>query len=154
VSDLPLRLSAAVSVGLEACNEEEKIAQAATPGPWGWDEMLPFKGEPGSVQVTARMYDLAVLGGFNVRPGPERMPRARADAKHIAHNDPAHVLAGVASRRVLLEALGELIELHSELQCEKHASESSSLVQVLQRPRPLQPSCLLTCLFPVAPEEN
>ncbi|MFD0405600.1 DUF6221 family protein [Kitasatospora sp. NPDC127116] len=84
-------------------DEDERLAQAATPGPWRHDatkhwhqpgtcqfEEAVFAGAPGSAAI-------CVAG-----TGDSDDPQSMADADHIARHDPARVLAEVDAKRQLL----------------------------------------------------
>lgn len=66
-------------------DEDEQTAREALPGPWA------CQGEPRDVTV------YAVPSGVSVAKGWTR------DARHIARHDPAHVLAEVAAKRLVLD---------------------------------------------------
>ena len=77
---------------------DEAIARRAIPGPWQW------------VTSVARHHRNALIG-----PGwpyqtvllAAEMPLSVMDAKHIATNDPAHVMRTVAAHRAILDEHAE-----------------------------------------------
>ncbi|MFG3349528.1 DUF6221 family protein [Streptomyces sp. NPDC048018] len=90
-------------------DEDERAAQAATPGPW-WHN-------PGKQWLETEAfvtYDLSkgleFVGHGGPHPftgcvagtGPADHPQSMADAAHIARHDPARVLAEVDGKRLLL----------------------------------------------------
>ncbi|MCM1972297.1 DUF6221 family protein [Streptomyces sp. G1] len=87
-------------------DEDERIARAATPGPWRYDpgkhhhivgtplfEEAVFAGPPGS--------DATCVAGTGETDDRQSM----ADAAHIARHDPARVLREVDAKRQLLTEL-------------------------------------------------
>lgn len=88
----------------ERLADDERIARAATAGPWrhspdkhwrkpgtGWFEEAVFAGPPGA--------DATCVAGTGETDDPQSM----ADAAHIARHDPARVLAEVAAKRQIAE---------------------------------------------------
>lgn len=85
-------------------DEAERLARAATEGPWrcdpnkywrepggAWREEAVFAGPPGERAV-------CVAGTGDVDD-----PQSMADAEHIAHHDPSAVLADIAAKRAILD---------------------------------------------------
>jgi len=91
VSDLVARLTSAL-------DEDERVAKAASPGPWQSHDVDPEYGK------------LHYYGDFGwyVR-GPAGSPefedsdQGRADADHVARHDPARTLRMVAAHRIILD---------------------------------------------------
>jgi hypothetical protein len=90
---------------LAAIEETERVAQAATPGPWRynpnkhwhkpgtcWFEEAVFTGPAGK--------DAVCIAGTGETDHPEAMARAA----HIAHNDPAAVLRRCNADRYIVES--------------------------------------------------
>jgi hypothetical protein len=115
VTDVRLQLT-------EALDEVERIAQAATPGPWrysptkqwlthedpGVRKMLAWMGAEGEEFVGAGPLDTPVCVAGT---GPADDPQSMADAAFIAGWDPATVLRLVAYfREELREIDGELAD--------------------------------------------
>lgn len=73
-------------------DEDEAVAQAASPGPWHTNAE--------SDEVLA-MDDITVAEGFALSG-----PQVRATTAHIARHDPARVLADVAAKRAIIEDHG------------------------------------------------
>jgi hypothetical protein len=95
-----------------ALDEDERVARAATPGPWRWEEPSDSEwptydqslvsdgkadgGEPAAV----------LLGWGHDASGIEA---EQADRDHIARHDPARVLAEVAAKRAILDRYEALL---------------------------------------------
>lgn len=78
-------------------DEDERVAQSATSGPWANDDPLARDG------VFASAID-----GFVVDCDyPHMGPFAVHNATHIARHDPTRVLADVEAKRALLDAFDE-----------------------------------------------
>lgn len=74
-------------------DEEERIARAATPGPW---EQTP---ERVGFLASAEYWDVVDCSGT---------PTARENAEHVAIHDPARVLREVVAKRVVLDAWDDI----------------------------------------------
>jgi hypothetical protein len=80
-------------------DEDERVAKAATPGPWATDD--PWLSDVvGSLVDRRRVADCSV--GMGYRDG------SLGDAAHIACHDPLRVLAEVEAKRRLVEAIVNL----------------------------------------------
>ena len=88
-------------------DEDEAVAQRATPGPWVRDalDIVP-EGEHSGHTVAEECY-------------------SDADADHIAHHDPAHVLADIASKRLIIDVVPLLREPRSPTP-DRHGITSSA----------------------------
>jgi hypothetical protein len=97
---------------VRAClDEDERVARAATPGPWRWEEPSgeewPTYDE--SLVSDGKMerfsegdeYPASVLVGWGY--DASGIEANQADRDHIARHDPARVLAEVAAKRAILE---------------------------------------------------
>lgn len=82
-------------------DEDERIARAATPGPW---EQTP---ERVGFLASEEYWDVVDCSGT---------PAARENAEHIARHDPARVLADIDAKR-------QLIALHQEKQEQGYGSD-------------------------------
>ncbi len=88
-------------------DDDERIAQAAMPGPWSWrTDQGAFGGEPDPPEAPRWGHcgpDLIAANGEDVITSighdADNVIVLRADAEHIAHHDPARVLAEVAAKR-------------------------------------------------------
>jgi hypothetical protein len=89
--------------------EDEAIARAATPGPWYWEEPSTEKWPMCDESLVSRDrdekgYERRVLVGWGYdASGIEGSDEDRA---HIAHHDPARVLAECTAKR-------QIIDIHS-----------------------------------------
>jgi len=81
-------------------NDDERIAKAATPGPWAVDN------ETYAEQISSP--DGPVVSGGRWG-GEASVFESTEDALHIARHDPARVLGEVAAKRVLIANWRELI---------------------------------------------
>jgi hypothetical protein len=110
--DLVARLRHAWDERERQLDEDERVAQAATTGPWRYDPTQHHR-EPGTVRFSEGVFTgpagrdatcVAITGETDD-------PQSMADAAHIARHDPARVLAEVergrrdiaAKRRILAE---------------------------------------------------
>lgn len=81
-------------------DEREAVAKAATGAPWE-----EFNGsilsKAGGLTTVAETHNLEVTGieGYTYPPDEQQL----ADARHIAGNDPAFVLADIAAKRRIIE---------------------------------------------------
>jgi uncharacterized protein DUF6221 len=85
-------------------DDDERVARAATPGPWQW------------VELGGRVKLALVADG---RPWQMVLPSATpdvypqvADAAHIARHDPTRVLADIAAKRAILPYLADRVLRH------------------------------------------
>lgn len=86
-------------------DEDEQAAQAATPSPWRIDPRNP------NVILEPTPIDSVGMAGerqHNIFTGQvsSRFGQAKLDVAHIVRHDPARVLAEVAAKRRIIEALG------------------------------------------------
>ena len=91
-------------------DEDERVARAATPGPWRHNPGKQWLG-PDAFEA----YDLAKgeefvghggpspFTGCVAATGPASHPQSMADARHIALHDPARVLREVEAKRRILD---------------------------------------------------
>lgn len=80
-------------------DDDERVARAATPGPWMW--------------IAGRVYQ-EIDGGRTVI-STDQLDRAvveRQDIEHIGRNNPAHVLRVIAAHRAIIDLYEELNEPH------------------------------------------
>ncbi len=98
----------------ERLDEDEQMAQAATPGGWRWDlSGGRFDGDPGTADPGTEWGhsgpDLVGTDGREVITSTgydaDNVIVNRADAAHIARHAPARVLADVAATRLIVEWL-------------------------------------------------
>lgn len=79
-------------------DEDERLARAATPGPWSPD--APFLSDVVTSALLGPVADCAI--------GTDYRAQSLEDACHIARHDPARVLAEVAAKR-------SIIALHAQV---------------------------------------
>jgi uncharacterized protein DUF6221 len=91
-------------------DEDERVAQQASAGPWSYDPGKQWHAPPSALGVSSPGEEY-VNGGTADDPlciaatGPADLPAAMADAQFIARWNPARVLAEVAAKRAILAAL-------------------------------------------------
>jgi hypothetical protein len=120
MSDLAARLAAGFRDARSRLDEQEKVALAATEGPWVWEGDYPYGHCPHTTEWTDHGPDL--VGQTSERPDvisalgydSTSLSIKDSDAEHIAANDPTHVLAGVSVSRRQLDALEQIAELHRD----------------------------------------
>lgn len=78
-------------------DEDEEIAQAASPGPWHVDE---------DADEVLAVDDIVVAEGFALSGR-----QLRATTQHIARHDPARVLAEVDAKRRVVDLMASTLEL-------------------------------------------
>lgn len=93
---------------LRAClDEEERVAQVATPGPWRIDARNPnVVREPAPIDwvgVAGHRLDMPPI--FTGQTSSRARSQWIGDARHIAAWDPARVLAEIAAKRAILDHL-------------------------------------------------
>lgn len=81
-------------------DEDEQVARAATPGPWTQDEEVD--GWRAGRQTVVRADRFRVVTVDQTR---QHHPAGEENVAHIARHDPARVLADVAAKRALLDAM-------------------------------------------------
>ena len=85
---------------LDAIAEDERVAQAATPGLWRYDPSK-VNSVDGGEAVFAGPRGLSATTVASV--GPCDDPQSMSDGRHIARWDPARVLAECAAKRRIVE---------------------------------------------------
>jgi hypothetical protein len=85
--------------------EDEAIAQAATPGPWDAIHVPDRLSQPEGDWTVGS--DASFICTTNYDDD-----RCRNDSAHIAHYNPARVLADCAAKRKIVEWIGEQIEMN------------------------------------------
>ncbi|WP_405964870.1 DUF6221 family protein [Streptomyces sp. NBC_00723] len=123
----------------EQLDEDERIARAATPGPWEWkrEHGEPWQPEPDGWLDYSGEY-LAAAGDGATLFGPGMTPHA--DAVHIAAHDPARVLREIeAKRRIIAEVVPEIDGMEDRIDGEWGAGdpterESMALLRLLALP--------------------
>lgn len=88
-------------------DDDERVAKAATPGPWTASGDWSPSVEAGDDTVAA------YKGFWEEDNGVDPECIKEADATHIARHDPAQVLADVAAKRAVLDAYTARAELAS-----------------------------------------
>jgi hypothetical protein len=88
----------------ERLAEAERIARAATPGPWRWNPEKHWR-KPGTSWFEEAVFagEAGASATCVAGTGETDDPQSMADAQHIALHDPAAVLALVEAHRMLLE---------------------------------------------------
>jgi hypothetical protein len=94
-------------------DEDERIAKAATPGPW--------VDQGGYVTDVGPKVQVTDYGTQDGEPEEDK-PQGRADSAHIARHDPARVLREIAADRELLAEYERLVRAH-----EAHQKEADRL---------------------------
>jgi hypothetical protein len=118
----------------ERLNDDQRMADAATPGPWRYNPAKQWLDEPDK----ARRDLLALVGvqgeefvgaGPAGKPigvaatGPADDPQSMADAAHIARHDPDRVLRGVEAKRAILDRYaGACAEVRSFVTAERRTA--------------------------------
>lgn len=83
-------------------DEDEAVAKAATPGPW--EPERPWLSDVVTSKLLGRIADFSSARVLNRDEGGYR-PQSIPDARHVAHWDPARVLAETAAKRGILDAI-------------------------------------------------
>ena len=93
---------------LRAClSDDERLARAATEGPWRYNPRKEWNGPPLALGVLPEPEEYVAAGPMEApvcvaATGPSDDEQSMADARHIASWDPSRVLAEVeAKRRVI-----------------------------------------------------
>ena len=94
MTDLTSRITAAL-------DEQQRLAEAATPGPWVVGPT--FGARDNRVYVKAEYSLIDTVGTCVIAGQVANVPEFRANAAFIAANDPSSVLRRVAAQRRVLE---------------------------------------------------
>lgn len=97
-------------------DEDERVARAATAGPWRYDPAKHWR-KPGTSWFEEAVFagpagaDAVCVAGTGETDDPQSM----ADAEHIARHHPIRVLAEVDAKRRLLDDLDRLLDNPADL---------------------------------------
>jgi hypothetical protein len=86
-------------------DDEERMAREATPGPWEVDNPNSGSGYPPFWNIVNDAFVNPPADDDEPWLAVELHTGVKADADHIAYWDPARVLADVAAKRTLIEAI-------------------------------------------------
>jgi hypothetical protein len=95
---------------------DERLARAATPGPWRYN---PNKQWHAPEHLAARTQGEEFVGAGPLdatigvaATGPADHPQSMVDALHIAEHDPARVLRQAAAMRRIVDRCAEILNAH------------------------------------------